>query len=364
METTPPLRFLDAAAAAITTTLAPASNQTVVGAVVEDAVVVVSGVDWVLWAVGRLCELIVIVAAIVVICVFRQQIRKKFFEKCGFKYHDLCRHRYAKKCLKCICCCGCCGQVPALDKITHAENVLTVTLVAATDIKKKVPFFLEMWSEPAESTAKNSRTHSERASSCDLSLEKLELDWYGDEDELVIRTLTYHGQLIEDNENADVFGELRIPKNVVEKYAANAGGGNPEVSSVARSFQVQSVNLKARKKKKPSELSPLDRVIYQQLTDKLNIQRIDGDEHEKLVAENENLRTKVTAGGSNAGAFSSMSSDNLDATGAKTTVMKLVLMFQIAPKQASKFDINKFRSSSFGDQLHESEQLMNGQGDA
>lgn len=229
---------------------------------------------------------------------------------------------------------------------------MVVTFVAATNITKKVPFFLEVWSNPVEATAKISRTHTEKAESCDLEQEKVEIDWHGDEEEVVIRVVTFHGQIVgEGDGGGDVIGELRIPKAAIVRYAAGARGeGSPDVSSVARSFPVNPLNLKKKKKLKPSELGVVEKFAYSQLTEKLNIETIDEREHDKLRNENESLRTSASSHG-DSGGFFNLTTANGAAT-SKGPIMKLVLMFQIMPRPERKLKTTNFRSSSF-DHLHD-----------
>merc|ERR1719160_2417715 len=149
----------------------------------------------------------------------------------------LFRPRNIKRCLLRVCCCGFCSQGPAhhlgVKGIADPSQTLAVTLVGAHQLWKKMSFYVEAYTEPQEAAPKASRTHRQVQESCDLGSEKLELDWHGDEDELVIEVMDFAGPGRE-----KPLGEIRLPRETVEKYAREAAEFPGDERKGARSFSV------------------------------------------------------------------------------------------------------------------------------
>merc|ERR1719394_524581 len=73
-------------------------------------------------------------------------------------------------------------------------QVLRLTLVSAANIKSgSKNFYFEAWAEPSEGYPKNSRVHRPGWGTVDLGCEHLEIDWVGDEKDVVIHAVEYGG---------------------------------------------------------------------------------------------------------------------------------------------------------------------------
>jgi hypothetical protein len=125
------------------------------------------------------------------------------------------------------CCCGyCCHDLYRRNGFDALQvgRTLRVTLLQAAGIQKQTDFYFEVWTEPAEGYPKNSRVHTRAVGVCSLGGEQLELDWYGDEDEVVLQAVQYSSK-----QGVDVpLAELRIPRKSVEKYAKEASSGRDD----------------------------------------------------------------------------------------------------------------------------------------
>merc|ERR1719409_498885 len=96
-----------------------------------------------------------------------------------------------------LCCCGWAPRGMSLAEHMGFEElavgpsgVLSVTLIAVTDLPRRLSFFIKVWAEPADGPKKISRFHREaRGPAHDLGSECLQLDWQGDEEELVVQAV-------------------------------------------------------------------------------------------------------------------------------------------------------------------------------
>lgn len=105
-----------------------------------------------------------------------------------------------------------------------------MTLLQAVGIQKQTDLYFEIWTEPAEGYPKNSRVHARAVGICSLGAEQLELDWYGDEDELVLQAVEYSSK-----QGVDApLAELRIPRASVERYAKEASSGRDQSNDSKR----------------------------------------------------------------------------------------------------------------------------------
>mmetsp|Transcript_50783 Transcript_50783/g.128036 ORF Transcript_50783/g.128036 Transcript_50783/m.128036 type:complete len:257 (-) Transcript_50783:74-844(-) len=99
-------------------------------------------------------------------------------------------------------------------------QVLRLTLVSAANIKHRSNnFYFEAWAEPSEGYPKNSRVHRPTSGTVDLGCEHLEIDWVGDEKEVVLHAVEYSGK----KQSVDLpIGEVRIPRQAIERYMLEA----------------------------------------------------------------------------------------------------------------------------------------------
>mmetsp|Transcript_102133 Transcript_102133/g.264101 ORF Transcript_102133/g.264101 Transcript_102133/m.264101 type:complete len:261 (+) Transcript_102133:82-864(+) len=114
---------------------------------------------------------------------------------------------------------GLCECVP------EHETVLRVTLVQASNVQRGAGIYLEAWTEPNDDYPKNSRVHKPAHGAIDFGGELLEIDWHGDEQELVIHAVEYTGAASKQSKDLP-FCELRIPRTSIEKYAKEAQAGD------------------------------------------------------------------------------------------------------------------------------------------
>jgi len=143
-----------------------------------------------------------------------------------------------------ICCCVfLCpkfSQHTGFDKLKPTiDSMLRVTLVHATNISSRLSFYFEIWTEPAEGWPKNTRIHDNVVGQADLGCEQVELDWLGDETELVIQLVTFTGS--KQSKDAPL-GEVRVLRSALEKYAAEAKGAETDLAKGARIFTVKSLD--------------------------------------------------------------------------------------------------------------------------
>jgi len=115
--------------------------------------------------------------------------------------------------------CGAAGCVPA---DYAGPRVLRVSLVSANGDGLAGRFYFEAFSRPAAGHPKNSRIHSRRGrETVDLGCETLDLDWFGDEGEVVVQLVQFSGG----KQSRDMPAyELRLPRDVIERYTTEASG--------------------------------------------------------------------------------------------------------------------------------------------
>merc|ERR550534_596956 len=130
-----------------------------------------------------------------------------------------------------------CGGFECMPSL--GPQVLRVSLVSASvrGLGLKSGFYLEAWTEPAAGHPKNSRIHQQEGRIVDLGGEQLELDWIGDERELVLHLVEYS----RDKQSRDLPKcELRVPSAAIRRYAAEAEG-QLDVRCGSRSFAMAPV---------------------------------------------------------------------------------------------------------------------------
>lgn len=221
-------------------------------------------------------------------------------------------------------CCGAGGFQP----LVGAGHVLNVTLVAAIEIPKRVSFYGEVWTEPMEAVPKATRLHHQAVGSQDLGGERIELDWYGDETEVVIQISQYTSK---HREPEVPYGEVRIPRKCIEKCAAMARGTEDAVTG-ARAFPVLRMNSKAvnsavRRKQGRPDPDPAVTMVASRIVEKANIGVLD-DLH-RLKEENEQLKQDLLR---STGGVTGISTNLLTGNGSDQ-VMKLVMKFSIEPRK-------------------------------
>eukprot|EP00927_Polykrikos_kofoidii_P003558 TRINITY_DN1142_c0_g2_i1.p1 TRINITY_DN1142_c0_g2~~TRINITY_DN1142_c0_g2_i1.p1 ORF type:complete len:350 (-),score=53.12 TRINITY_DN1142_c0_g2_i1:174-1160(-) len=205
--------------------------------------------DVVLNDIALVFEFLLLVAILAALFVFRKPLWRST-KSCVQKTRDKCRLRQLKRCFLYTFCCGCCRSVHGVlgfDKLDH-RSTLTVTFICAQEVKRMLNFYFEAWSEPQESTGKNTGSFS-GTDIVDMGLERLEFEWFGDEDELVIQLCEFKSTVMCYN---TILGQLRIPGSVVDKYAKEVETNPNDFNSGVRSFDVRP--LDAEEKRRQAEL--------------------------------------------------------------------------------------------------------------
>lgn len=195
----------------------------------------------------------------------------------------------------CFRCCPSCGP-----------QLLQVTVMTVTNLKIDTgAFYLELYTEPGSGQhPKISRTHFTAASgSVDLNDEVLELDWFGDETQVVVHLVGKSGN----KQSQDVpVGELLIPAARVRRYAGEVPGHEGDMACGSRSFELgrpQVTMVLERKRRFQDMLIPANSSLAKTIFEKV-VKRITTDqgvhiptdaEWEELERENQILRSEHTS---------------------------------------------------------------------
>jgi len=225
------------------------------------------------------------------------------------------------------------------QRLAEPQETLKVMLVAADMIRQKTSFFVEAYCEPQEAVSKTSRTHCHKMNSCDLGCEQLEIDWHGDEDELVIEVVEFSGA-----GKDKPLGEIRLDRATVEKYAREAAANAEDVSKGARSFKVARmdehiVKLRQNKLMHPDPASVIESFALSKAQKNVGLGvGVDEDEVLRLREENKKLKAQVSLLETG---HKGCQSDTLD------EIMRLVLRFEIIPRKTCDLEIQHFAEQSF-----------------
>jgi hypothetical protein len=222
--------------------------------------------------------------------------------------------------------------------------MLVVTLFGASEIKKATTFFLELYTEPQEAAAKVSSTKMQASGKVSLDMERLELDWYGDEAEVAIVVVEYP---------ANYLGELRIPRDKILQYAKEAAASPDDLKSGSRSFAVERIDpqvakLRNRRKKAP----PPDNVVVtwalakaqttiSQLQGKVDMGNDHGvadnnvlkSRNKDLEAEVDYLKKELVKSGSMSTYQETTQAFQDQQATKKDIIMNVVMRFQLMPKK-------------------------------
>jgi hypothetical protein len=249
-------------------------------------------------------------------------------------------HRCCFKILYCLTCglAGCFSSAGFEQLQPGARQILRVTFICGSESKSSKPWFVEAWSEPIESAVKNTRTHNPLTKNFDMGREQLDIDWYGDEEEVVFEMKEWQGQ-----DSHLPVGELRIDRSRIEKYAQEAMGQKGDLKLGARRFDIHSLReheIKLRKARKKN-VSPMDRFLLEKFEDHIGVEHRD---LEDLQEENRLLRSQLP------GSKTKFASTTLSTTKEAVQVhLKLVLRFELIPisEVHSGVDFKLFKAESF-----------------
>lgn len=115
-------------------------------------------------------------------------------------------------------------------------HTLRVTLLRADNISKRSSFYFEVATQPVEGWPKVSRVQNNVIGSCDLAGETLDLDWYGDEDGIVVQVVEYCGTVVTKD---IVLGDVKISRSGLQTYAAEFAGSRGNLAAGTRMFQLK-----------------------------------------------------------------------------------------------------------------------------
>lgn len=340
-------------AVAATTTAAPASDGDFFGSLENSTigtfVGLETGVSTTLLIVMQLGLLVGIVIVVALSCKFRQQLGAILGPICT-RIVAKARFRKLKKCLYMVFCCGClpcthhAHKSLGFERLAGATEILRITLLCATDITRRMTFYIEVWSEPLEAVAKHSRTFQQAGGSLDMGGEQLDLDWFGDEDEIVVHVM----QFVDGGGKDKPVGELRVERERIEKYAKEAAGAKEDIKKGARSFQIVGLqpHEQALRKKHQRDPNPLAVMAVKQAQDSLGMRGAPGEDVQALVEENRRMREMLSQMPNQVSTLQNLNAGSkMQAQG----LAKVVMRFEIIPRvsRPMDFDAKLFQSSSF-----------------
>lgn len=265
--------------------------------------------------------------------------------------HDVRSHKSSwtrwhkiKESLYNYCCCGrCCHawyRSIGFDAL-QVGRTLRVTLFEAVKIRKQVDLYFEVWTEPAEGYPKNSRVHQRAVGKCSLGGEQLELDWYGDEEEVVLQAVQYSAMQGKDMP----FAEVKIPRAYVEKYCKEAAKGTDPKGGgrlfAFRGLSKQERNLRSLRFNKPKAINPVDALPLVPSAIKSSLEEqglalVTIEEMERSHREHPAAAAKPSA------SHGSHTEENLN-----EVPLEVALRFEFVQPQHLGAGTNAFRSSSF-----------------
>jgi len=332
----------------ISTTLSPVGVAIAVAtnSTVQVAIAAAAGAQWTGSRAALIVCVIMVLVMVPVLIVFRKpigSILKPLPEKCRAKF----RLRKIKSCFLRIFCCSSCGADSRYQGLTEAPEVLTVTLIGADEIKTNKNFYVQIWTEPQEAAPRASNTHAQaNQGALSLGMERLELDWFGDEEKLIVQVVEFP------QPGGDKpLGDVQLTRERILQYAREASASKSDVQAGSRRFDVVKLNpdqVKYRKRglTSPDPVNIMTSFMLTKAQDKVGLGiAVDEDESQRLRRENEllkhennALKTQLTTGGSVTPALKAES------------IMKLVLKFDISARNSGAEQVNVM---SFKDALED-----------
>lgn len=334
----------------VTTTL-QSTTRGFVGRMVRNAEQAGTTVDTAMWFTGRLTQVIVIGVIVGLLIGFRKQVKmmlQPLFEKCR---ETRCRH--VKGC--CVRrCCSCCpfGNSSSDKTYTHftdARETLTVTLIAASGVQKPKSFYVELWSEPQEAASRTSQTHQYVQGDAHLGLEKISLDWYGDEDRVIVQIVEFPKVGKE-----KPIGEIDLSRAQILRYAEEASKARDDVNAGSRRFDVCKLDeYVARMRKKKVKTPGPTNVVLSYLVTKAQERvglgvALAEDEALELQRKNAELESQVASLQTQLQQSATGSSLSSPGKAPREVIMGLVLRFEITQRNAGPtVDHTSFKQASF-----------------
>lgn len=225
-----------------------------------------------------------------------------------------------------------------------------MTLIGADELKKQMSFYVEVWTEPQEAASKVSRTQLEAKpkTSISLGMEKLELDWYGDEENVIIQLVEFPSA-----GKAKPIGDIVLKGKKVFEYCEEAKKNPGDMQAGTRKFDLLKMNADKMllRKKKLTTAEPQNVMMSFMLSkvqDKIGLGTgmalSDADsvqlqkDNEELQKENKELRRM-----SSAESLNSLSPQK--AKPGEESVAKLVLRFEISSRRPrDRVDLMKYQA--------------------
>jgi hypothetical protein len=186
-------------------------------------------IDHVLWFIGRAIEACILIGVITICIVFRHVIYAAAAPKMSQAMKSLQLRKIHRCCVYCFCCSWSPVDLGIASRMGFEElrpsGVLVLTLICATGVAANLTFFIKVWTEPIDGTKKYSRVHRRvQGAVCNLGGEHLQLDWFGDEEVVVVQAICPGASPGIDKEKP--LGEVRIPRSEIVKYAGQSKKGD------------------------------------------------------------------------------------------------------------------------------------------
>lgn len=293
-----------------------------------------SGLDTFLWFSGRTVQVVVVLVILGVLVVFRQVIISAVVDGA----HDLCRRRNLRNTCFYYVSCQCCPfgaklvKSIGLDQLVQAPKTLAITFVAVSNITKTMNIFFKAHSEPHEAASLSTRTISVIKGSGDVvsGHDKLELDWYGDEDEVMVKLLEFRK-----GESNRFLGEVGISGKQILKLVNESIANPSSINEGSRMFTIKSYVPK-------EESNPVKDMIVNQLRGPLGVD----EELGRLQEENEQMRQLLSQTSSSSPSQLSTLTSQKEQKKQKD-ILSVVLRFELYHKETSHVDVGLFHKSSF-----------------
>lgn len=313
-----------------------------------------------LWIIGRILEVVFLAVIIGLFIKFRHVIKLAVGPRLE---HSCAKSRWVKtkrlqRWLVHLCCCGWAPRWMSMAEHFGFEElgptgVLSVSLIAVMDLPKRLSFFIKVWAEPLEGPGKVSRVHREvQGRYHDLGGERLQLDWCGDEEELVVQALAPGAN--PGRGDHKLLAEMRISRAEVIRYAAlsktvtnmtRETAGVPNLTSILHGESpkaIRTFTLRRPGSAGPtSENAPLVSMVMSKVHASVGMEPADPEQVEHLREENRQMKALLSAQQKKSlvETMSACGDEHLD-----SAVMKVALQFEWEVPKVSH--VNVFQPAS------------------
>lgn len=292
-----------------------------------------SGLESFFWFSARFVQFLILVIVLAAVIVFR----KAIFGGLTAKFSDALRSRNLRRNLVYCLFCQCCpfgaklASSTGFDSLAKANYTLVLTFVAVSEIKRSLNVYFEASTLPYEAASKATRTfHLQAGGEVPLNNERLELDWYGDEEELLIDLLEF----VKGSPGGRLHGQLKISMRQIEKLT---GESNLQPADLARGSRMFTIRTLVPK---PAEPDMVRDMVLDQVRGSLGVD----EELARLRDENSQMRALLDHS-TNSDYVNTMMSQREQKN--RVDLMNVVLRFQLFEKHAENVDVGLFHASSF-----------------